>query len=112
MGETYRDSAPRSHIESRPAAVQYSSYQSGMASGRYQVCERRGEEAHTEEAAKGPGLQSLNALYKGRGTVHVSQLEKLDSTTLVDLVSSNCDDFLGQSSKILFTHKVYGSVAT
>jgi len=80
--ETYRDSAPRSHIESRPAAVQYSSYQSGMASGRYQVGERRGEEAHTEEAAKGPGLQSLNALYKGRGTVHVSQLEKLDSTTL------------------------------
>jgi len=80
--EIYRESAPRSHIVNRPAADQYSSYQSGMASGRYQVGEGRREEAHREEAAKEPGLQSLNALYKGRGTVHVSQLEKLDSTTL------------------------------
>jgi len=80
--EIYRESAPRSHIVNRPAAAQYSSHQSGMASGRYQVGEGRREEAHREEAAKGPGLQSLDALYKGRGTVHVSQLEKLDSTTL------------------------------
>jgi len=80
--EIYRESAPSSHIVNRPAAAQYSTYQSGMASGRYQVGEGRREEAHREEAAKEPGLQSLNALYKGRGTVHVSELEKLDSTTL------------------------------
>jgi len=80
--EIYGQSAPRSHIVNRPAPDQYSSYQSGMASGRYQVAERHREEAHAEEAAKKSGLQSLNALYKGRGTVHVSQLEELDSTTL------------------------------
>merc|ERR1711998_190748 len=28
------------------------------------------------------GLASVNALYQGRGTVHVSQLEKMDTTTL------------------------------
>lgn len=42
----------------------------------------REAEAKKADAAKQSGLSSLSALYQGHGTVHVSNLENLDTATL------------------------------
>ena len=78
--ETYQESEPRSYVVNQSAASQYGGSRHSKP-GQYQVA-NRGDESHTEQAARETGLQSLHALYKGHGTVNVSQLEKLDSTTL------------------------------
>jgi myosin heavy subunit len=78
--ETYQESEPRSYVVNQSAASQYGGSRHSKP-GRYQVA-NRGDESQTDQAARETGLQSLHALYKGHGTVNVSQLEKLDSTTL------------------------------
>jgi hypothetical protein len=78
--ETYQESEPRSYVVNQSAASQYGGSRHSKP-GQYQVA-NRGDDADREQAARETGLQSLHALYKGHGTVNVSQLEKLDSTTL------------------------------
>jgi myosin-5 len=76
----HRESEPRSYVVPR-SADQYTPHQN-TTSRTYQIAPDRRQDSLKQEATKDIGLSSLNALYKGHGTVHVSQLEKLDSTTL------------------------------
>eukprot|EP00658_Telonema_sp_P-2_P016705 TRINITY_DN16478_c0_g1_i5.p1 TRINITY_DN16478_c0_g1~~TRINITY_DN16478_c0_g1_i5.p1 ORF type:complete len:1416 (+),score=374.56 TRINITY_DN16478_c0_g1_i5:252-4499(+) len=62
-----------------PAAVGNSTHGSRFHS---ETVQHTATKQQMEAAGKKQGLTSLSALYKGRGTVNVSQLEKLDSATL------------------------------
>eukprot|EP00656_Telonema_subtile_P017582 TRINITY_DN1944_c0_g2_i4.p1 TRINITY_DN1944_c0_g2~~TRINITY_DN1944_c0_g2_i4.p1 ORF type:complete len:964 (+),score=331.41 TRINITY_DN1944_c0_g2_i4:164-3055(+) len=68
--------APQTFVSNTSRAPQRDTAQ------RQTTTRRQEEAAAKEEAGKEKGLSSLSALYQGHGTVHVSQLEKLDSATL------------------------------
>merc|ERR1711918_26698 len=78
--DVYYETEPRQYVVTQPSGQQYTPYDNSTSERSYEVQENRRYAAQQQEAAKEGGLQSLNALYKGHGTVHVSQLEKLDST--------------------------------